>query len=79
MCIALQKWYDWTYLDRAVTMANLVEYRAKTNTNAEVDSQTHPIVPYVPVHIYKWPSGEHKELCREAGLFPPPERSSNLI
>lgn len=66
------------HLDGTVTVANLVENGAKTNANAQVNTQTHPVVSYVPVHIHKWPSGEHKELCWEAGLFPLPKWSSTL-
>lgn len=41
------------HLDGTVTVANLVEYGAKTNANAQVNTQAHPVVSYVPVHIHK--------------------------
>ena len=39
------------YLDRTVTIADLVEDSAKTYSNAHIDGQTHPVVTYVPMHI----------------------------
>jgi hypothetical protein len=66
------------YLDRTVTVPNLVEDSAKTKANADINTQTHPVVSYVPVHIHEWPTSKHKELRREASLFPPSEGSSSL-
>lgn len=51
MLTGIKRVNESIYLDRAVTIANLVEDGAKTDTDAHIDGQAHPVVSYIPVHV----------------------------